>query len=170
MALRTHNLPSGSLKMRLRWSLSGDVSRYRRDMRTPFLLPGHREKRLGRSRISDVSSIRMALGTHNLSSGRPKRRHCRSRWNDVSMCRKTMRTHFQHPGILKMRLGTSREVMFHVGEWPWELINLPSSRLKMENWWSRWCYVRRWLKAMQTHFLHPGHPKKRNGRSRPSVV
>jgi hypothetical protein len=44
--------------------------------------------------------------------------------------------------------------------------NLHPGVLKKRLWWSRWRDVKMCRRAMQTHFLNPGHRKKRFERSR----
>jgi hypothetical protein len=43
--------------------------------------------------------------------------------------------------------------------------NLPSGRLKKRLWWIQWRDVSMCRKKIRTHFLHPGHRKKRFRRS-----
>jgi hypothetical protein len=74
MDLRTNNLPSESLKMRLRCCRWSDGSCCRKAIRTYFLHSGHFKKRFGQFRGSDVLCSWMALRTHNLPSGRLKKR------------------------------------------------------------------------------------------------
>jgi hypothetical protein len=69
MVLRSHNLPSERLKMRLCWFGWSIVSWCRKAIWTNwnhFLHPGHRKKGHKRCRLIDVWSRRMALRNHYL--------------------------------------------------------------------------------------------------------
>jgi hypothetical protein len=114
MALRTN---------KLWWSRGSDVSRCQKAIRNHFVHFEHRKKRLGWSSLSYVLRTRMASRTHNLPSKRLKIRLWWYGWSNVSWCRKDIRKHFLHSGHSKKRfLNEVAEVMFHVGEWTWELI------------------------------------------------
>jgi hypothetical protein len=112
MALRTHYLRSGYLKMRLWWSWWSDVWRWRKIMLTHFQQPGIPEKRIGPCRGSDVSSRRMAQWNHNLPSGSLKMRLWRSGWNNVSRCLRAYQLIFRIQGIKISDLDEIAEVMF----------------------------------------------------------
>jgi hypothetical protein len=122
MAPGTHNRHSRRLKKRLCWCRWSVISRCRKVMRIHFFRPGHIVKWLGRSRWSDVSVMEMDLWTHNMRSGRLKKRLWWSWWRYVSGWRKAMRTHFLHIGHPKSALDEVAEVMFWVGECPWDFI------------------------------------------------
>jgi hypothetical protein len=157
--LRTHNLPSERLKMRLSWCRWSDVSKYRNAIRTHFRNFGHSKKRFGRSRGGVDLSRLMALKTNSLHSRRLKKILWWSRRSDVWICGKVMRTHFLLPGHRKQRLGEiclsydlSRRITLTTH-------NLPSGRLKKRLCWCRWSDVstRRWV--IRTHFLPAEHGK-----------
>jgi hypothetical protein len=156
MALKSHNLLSGRLKMRLWWSRWTHASKCRKAMWTHFLHPGHRKKRLERSRLSDVLSRRMALRIHNMPSENLKKRLWWSRWSGFKVP-KAMRTHFLHSVHRYKRLGRSCLSDVLSRRMTLEIHNLPSERLKKGLWWSWWSDVSRCRKAMRTHFLHPVH-------------
>jgi hypothetical protein len=81
------------------------------------------------------------------------------------MCRKAMRTHFLHPWHRIKRHGRSRLSDVLSRRMALTTHNLPSRRLKKRLLWSRWGDVSRCRKTNRTFFLHPGHRKKRRGRS-----
>jgi hypothetical protein len=87
-----------------------------------------------------------------------------------SRCRKAMRSHFLHPGRQKKVLVPCR--LSDVLCWRMDLTtnNLPSVRLNKRLWWTRWSYISRGRKGIETHFLHPDNRKKRLGQARLSDV
>jgi hypothetical protein len=165
MVLRTHNLHSERLKMRLWWFRWSNVSWCRKAIWTHLQYSWHSIKQFGRNSGSDVLSRRMALRIQNHLSGRLKTRLWLIQCSDVSRFRNTMLTHFLHPGHRRKRLGRCRlsdDLIRLMVLWTH---NLPSERLKMRLRWYPWSDASLCRKVIPTHFVHSGHSKKRFGRS-----
>jgi hypothetical protein len=124
MVLRTHNLLSESLKMRLWWFRWSNVSWCRKAIWTHLQYSWHSINQFGRNCGSDVLSRRMAFRIQNHPSGRLKKLPWWSRWSDVLRCRKTMRTHFLHPGHGKKRLGRCCLSGVLIGQMVWRNHNV----------------------------------------------
>jgi hypothetical protein len=160
MVLRTLNLHSERLKMRLWWFRWSSVSWCRKAIWTHLQYPWHLIKHFVRNLESYALIIRMTIRIQNHPSGCLKNRLWWIRWSDVSMCRNTRLIHFLHPGHRRKRLSRCRlsDVLNRL-IFLWTH-NLPSDRLKMRLRWCPWSDASWCRKVIPMHFLHSGHTKK----------
>jgi hypothetical protein len=128
-------------------------------MRTRFLPLGHRKGDM--IEVAEVMILcrRMAQRTHYLPSGHLEMQVWWGRWSNVSWSERPCELIFCILGIQISDLGEFVELMFQVGEWPWEIIISLLDVLKCDCW-RQLRDISSCRKVMRTHFLHTGHPKK----------
>jgi hypothetical protein len=155
MVLIPHNLPFGSVKIRLwysRWTMFQGI----RGPWKIFCDSWALKKATMSKSFKWCLSRRMVWRTHYLPPVRLKKRLCWSRWSDVWRCQKTMRNNFLH--------SAHRAIFTESLKWCFNLMNGPenskseSGRVKKNIKSLKRCF--KVSRAMRNHILHSGHRKK----------